>query len=137
MIVAAIEEVIQFPLRAAIFEAGAVGVVTAAIDFAGAAVFKRAAFGLNIHHAGRAEAVLRRQGAGDELHGIHEARVQFLAETGDALGKEHIVDAVLKVRMFAAHMQAAVRRRVLRHARSTEDNLTEGRIASLRSRFDL
>ena len=137
VIVAAVNEVIQFPLRAAEFKAWANCVVTAAVDFRRATVVKRAALGLDVHDARRAEAILRGQRAGDELHRIHETRIKLQSESRYAFRQQHVVDAILQIRVLAAHMQFAARRIVPRHARRAQDDLAHRRVAALRFGFDL
>ena len=68
---------------------------------------------------------------------IHEARVQFLAETGDAFGQQDVVDAVLDVRVFASQVQVAVGGGVLRHAGRPQQHLVERGVLALRQRGDL
>ena len=63
---------------------------------------------MDIHHASRAEAILRRQGTGDEMQRVDNARAQFLSKTRNAFWQEHIVNSILKVGMLAAKMQPAV-----------------------------
>ena len=47
-----------------------------------------------------------------------KARIEFLAEPGDALGQEHVVDAELQIRVLAPDVQLPVR--VLRESRDPE-----------------
>jgi hypothetical protein len=56
-----------------------------AIQSERAAGIQGAGLGLDVDDPGRAQAVLRRQRAGDQRHGIGEARLQRLAEDIDAL----------------------------------------------------
>ena len=123
MVVAAVNEIVELPLRAAVFKTGPKGVVTAAIKGDCAAGIERAVLGLNIHDPRRAEAVLGGQRAGDQLDVLDEARIQFQAKPGDAFGQQHAVNAVLQIAVLAAHMQIPVLRRILRHAGKTGDDL--------------
>ena len=54
-----------------------------------------------------------------------EAGVELQAEARDALGQEHVVDAVLQVRMLAADVQVAVGRRILGDAGRAQEHLVE------------
>ena len=68
---------------------------------------------------------------------LHEARIELQAEPGDAFGQQHVVDAVLQVRVLAADVQVAVRRRILGHARRAQEHLVEGRVGPLGQVEDL
>ena len=81
----------------------------------------RAAFGRDVDDACRAIAVLRRQRAGEELHAFDDVRVEALAESGDAFGNDHAVDAVLQVGMIATYVQLAVG--ILHDARRLQQDL--------------
>ena len=137
VVVAAVKVVVEFSIRAAVFKARTNRVITAAIHFRRAAVLKRAALGLDVNDARRAETVLRRQRAGNELHGVNETRIKFEAETGNAFRQQHVVDAILQVRVFAANVQAIGGGVVLRHAGRAQDHLAERRVATLRGRVNL
>ena len=52
-------------------------------------------------------------------------------------GQQHVVDAVLQVRVFAANVQVSVHCRILRDTRRAQDHLIERRVVALRLRFDL
>ena len=137
VVVAAVNEVVELPLRSAVLETGAEGVVTAAVHANFAARLEDAALGLNIHDARRAEAVLRGQRAGDKLHALDKARVQFQPKPGNAFGQQDVVDAILQIGVLAADVQIAILRRILRHARRAQDQLIERRVGSLWFRGDL
>ncbi len=79
----------------------------------------------DVDHRRRAQAVLRRQRAVEQLHGLDRARIETLAEAADRLGNDHAVDAVLQVRVVAAHVQAAVG--ILHHARRLQQHLVHRR----------
>src|SRR5262249_18497387 len=99
VIVAAVQVVAYFSLRTAVFKTWIQRVVGAAVHPHFAAGLERAAFGVDVHDTRGAEAILRGQRAGDEAHGIREARAEFRSETGDAFGQKHVVDAILQVRV--------------------------------------
>ena len=82
-------------------------VETAHVDGSFVAGEDSAVFCVNIDHTGRAKPELCGQSAGHERNVIGEASLEFLAETRDALGYQHVVDAVLQVRVFAADMKLA------------------------------
>ena len=56
---------------------------------------------MNVDYPGVAKAELRRKRAGDERNAICKTRLEFLSESGNAFRQEHIVNAVLQVRVFA------------------------------------
>ena len=58
-------------------------------------------------------------------------------KSGDAFRQQHVVDAILQVRVLAAHVQVTVHRRILRHARRAQDDLVERRVGALRQGHDL
>ena len=124
----AIDEISQLPGGAARFQAGFRRVKAAAEHIGLTAVFERAALGVDVHDARGAEPILGRQRPGDELHAADEAGVEFQAESRDAFGQQHVVDAVLQVRMFPPDMQVAVGGRILGHSRRAQDDLVERRV---------
>ena len=128
----AVQEVIPFPLRAAVFKTRPQRVIAAAVHFRFTAVLERAALRMDVHDASGAKAISRRQRTGDQLHGVHETRVELQAKPRDAFRQQHVVDAILQVGVLAAHMQITVHRRILRHARRTQDDLVKRRIGALR-----
>ena len=123
-------EVIAEPAGGALeFARGTVGVVAAAVDADLVALVERAALGVHVHDAGGAEAVLRGERAGQDLEAVHEAGVEFLAEAGDALGQQHVVDAVLEVGVLAADVELAVG--VLGEAGRAQEGLVERGVRAL------
>ncbi len=112
---ATVHEVVQLALGAAIFEARPERVVGAAVHRCFAALIERPALGVDIDHTGGAKAVLGRQRSGDEVQIVHETRVQFLAEAGDALGQKHVIDPILQISVLTPYVQLA--QRILCHAR--------------------
>ena len=135
VVVAAVEKVVQLPLGTAIGETRAEGVVGAAIDRRRAPLIKAPALRLDVHHARRAQPVFRGQRPGDEPQALHEARIQFLAETRDAFRQHDVIDAVLQVRVFPAHMDLA--QRIRRHARGAQQQLIEPAVLPRRQRLQL
>ncbi len=119
--------------RAAVFEARLDLVVAAAVDRDVPAVLE-AALGGDVDHAGRAQAVLGRQGAGDQLDVGGQARAQGLAEHRKALGQDHVVQPVLHVGVVAADMQLA--EGVLHHARRLQDHLVQRHVLAARQDVD-
>ena len=77
---------------------------------------------------------MRLQGAGNQRHGIGEARLQRLAEDIDPLRQLHSVDPVLQIGVIAAHMDLP--ERILRDPRSLEQQLIQRLIVALRLRLD-
>ena len=100
--------------------------VAAAGDADAAAVAQvMAALRGDVDHRRRAQAVLRRQRAIEQLHVVDRARIEALAEAADRLGDDHAVDAVLQIRVVAAHVQAAVG--ILHHAGRLQQHLVQRR----------
>src|SRR5208282_1065920 len=95
------------------------------------ALVESAGLRLDVNDPRGPETVLRGEGAGDELHALHEARVELEAEPGDALGEKHVVDPVLEVRVLAAHVQVAVGCGVLGDARRAQEDLIERGVLAL------
>ena len=124
------------PDRTAIVETGRDCSVAAAIDADAAAVVEGIGPGLDVDHAGGAQAILRRQRAGDQRHVSDQRGIEDLAEAADAVRHHDSVDTILQVRVFVAHMEIAARRGILRHSRCLQQNLVERRIGPLRQRLD-
>ena len=87
-------------------EAGLNGAQRAAMDAEGGAVFQ-ARFGGDVDDACRAQAILRGQRAGDEVHLVDQAGAERLAEHRYALGQDHPVQAVLHAVMLVADVELA------------------------------
>ncbi|WP_293382355.1 hypothetical protein [Phenylobacterium sp.] len=119
--------------RAAVLDRGLDHPVAAAVDTHLAGVVE-AALGGDVDDAGVADAVLRGQGAGDQVDIGGEARRQRLAEHLQALGQDDVVQAELDVAVVAADVQLA--EAVLRHARRLQDHLIELRIGAGRQVVD-
>ena len=70
-----------------------------------------------------------RQGAGQKIDVTGKPGVQHLAETGNPLGQDNPVNAVLNISVVTPHMQLA--ERVICHAGRLEQDLVEGRVFAL------
>jgi hypothetical protein len=90
--------------------------------------------GLDVDDAGGAEAVLRRQRAGDQRDRIGQPGLQRLAEDIDSLGQLHAVDAELQVRVVAAHVELP--ERILSDSGSLQQQLVERCVVTLRLGVD-
>ncbi len=121
------------PPGAAVFGAGLVHVVTAAIDRHVAAGLE-AALGGDVDDPGGAQAILRRQGAGEQVDVGRQAGAEGLAEHRQALGEDHIVQPVLDVVVVAADVQLA--ERILGRARRLQDDLVELDVLAARQVVD-
>ncbi len=104
------------------------GILDARLDLAVAAAIEgnrpaalNAALGRDIDDPGGAQAVLGRQGAGDQRHPIRQPGTQGLAEYRKALRQNDAVDPVLNAVVLAADMQLAIA--VLRHAGRLQHHL--------------
>ena len=75
------------------------------------------------------KAVLGRKRSGDQGNVVEKARIEFLAKPGQSFGDQHVIDAILKIGMFAAHVELP--KGILRHARSAQQSLVERGIVSL------
>src|ERR1700691_6176720 len=122
--------------RAAIFDARLHRVVAAAIDAGRAAGRETAALGLDIDHAGGAQPVLRRQGAGDQLDRAGEPCTEALAEEADAFRQQYAVDAVLHVGVLVADVELGVFGAVLVDAGRLQQHLAERGIGAAGQRLD-
>ena len=132
---AAREVIVPVSAAAAVLKTRVDRVEASAVKTDLAAGIERAVLGVHVDDARSVEAVLRRQRARDERDAIEKTRVKFLAETGDAFGDEHIVDAVLQIRVLAADVELA--EGILRDAGRSQEGLVEGRVFALRLRLDL
>src|SRR5439155_2875958 len=94
--------IVEFPGDAAVFDTRHDGVETSAIHRGFALLEDGAVLRVNVDYASRAKAELRRQRPGDQRNVIGETRLQFLTETGNASRQEHVIDAVLQIRMLPA-----------------------------------
>ena len=88
-----------------------------------------AGLGLDVHHAGGLEPILRRQRTGDQRHAVGKAGLERLAEHRQPLRQFDAVEPVLHVGMLAAQVDLA--ETVLRHAGGLEQHLVERRVVSL------
>ena len=128
-------EILGLADRAAIFSRCREGAVAAAIDADATAVVEGVGLGLDVEHAGGAQAVLGRQRAGNQRHAADDSGVDDLSESADAVRQHDAVDAILQVGVLVADVQVAARSRILRYARSLQQRLVERRIGALRQRF--
>ena len=85
--------------------------------------------GFYFDHPRLAVAVLGRQGAGQKVDLLGKPGVQRLAETGNPLGQDNPVNAVLNISVVASHMKLA--ERVIGHAGRLEQYLVEGGVFPL------
>ena len=97
-------EILRLPDRAAIFDKRRDGSVAAAIDADFAGVVEGVRPGLNVQHACRTLAKLRRQRAGQERQAADDAGVEDLPEGSDAVGEHDAVDAILNIGVLVADM---------------------------------
>ena len=111
--------------RAAVFGARMQCLVAPAIHRDQAAGGEQPTLGLDVDDARGAEAVLRRQGAGDQVEGVGEARAQALAEKAQPRGEADPVDPELRRLHLVADMNAAGGFSVLAHTRCLQDDLVE------------
>src|ERR1700691_2021287 len=122
--------------RPAIFDARLHRVVAAAVDAGRAAGREAAALGLDIDHAGCAQPVLRRQGAGDQLDRTGEPCAEALAEEADAFRQQYAVDAVLHVGVLVADVEFGVLGAVLIDAGRLQQHLAERSVGAAGQRLD-
>jgi hypothetical protein len=85
--------------------------VAAAIDTdaTATAVVEGVGPGLDIQHAGRTQAILRRQRAGEQGKAADDAGIEDLPEGADAVGQHDAIDAILNIGVLVADMQFAAR----------------------------
>ena len=115
--------VIQLPGHTAVLNAWHYRVEASAIDRCFALLENGAVLCVDIDHAGRAKSELCGQSASNERNAVREAGLQFQAETGNTFRHEHVVDAVLQIRVFAADMK--LRERILRDTGKTQHRLVK------------
>ena len=83
--------------------------MAAAIDTDAAAIVEGVRLGLDVQHARRALAKLRRQRAGEQCKAADDAGVEDLSEGADPIREHDAVDAILNIAMLVAHVQFATR----------------------------
>ena len=127
-------EIVDRAGAAAILKGRLHPVVRAARDRGLGAGIGRARLERDVDDAGRAEAVLRRQRAGDQRQLWANRGVRALAEQRQAFGQLHAVEPVLQVAVVAADMDLA--EAVLHHAGRAQQHLVERRILALRDGLD-
>src|SRR6202030_4158799 len=103
--IAAGDIVVGLALNPAIFEARRDSLPAAAVDADAAAGQRRSALGSDVDDAGRMQAVLSRQRAGEQAHVADEGGLKYLREAGDAVGQQNSVDAILNVAMLVEDMK--------------------------------
>ena len=135
--IAAGDEIFGISLDPAIFEAGRDGLTAAAVDADAAAGKRRSALGSDVDDAGRMQAILRRQRAGEQLHVADEGRLENLREAGNAIGQQNSVDPVLNVAVLVADVKIALARRILVDARKLQREVAELNGVSLRDILDV
>ena len=118
---------------AAVLEARLVGPVAAAIGGHRAAVLEPA-LGADVDDAGGLQAVLGRQGAGDQAEAVDQARTERLAEHRNSLRQDDAVQPVLDAVVVVAHVVLA--EAVLHHARQLQDHLVQLLVLAPRLRLD-
>ena len=129
------EEILGLTDLAAIFEARREGLPRAAIDAHSPAVEGIVA-GLDVEHAGGAQAKLRRQRAGDERYVADQRGIEKRAEAGNAVRQHDAVDADLHIGVLVANVKAAAGGGILRHAGSLQEYLFDRLIVAPRKRLD-
>ena len=128
VVVACVRKVAEIAAGAAGLDARAHGAEAPSVERGLAALVEPAGLRLDVDDPRTCGSRTGPGGARDQLHALDESRIELEPESGDAFGKEHVVDAVLEIGVFAAHVQVAVRRRVLGDARRAQENLAERRV---------
>ena len=88
----------------------------------------------DVDDARGAQAVLRRQGAGEQRKRVGEPGRQDLAEQGQPFRQLNAVEPVLQAAVVAAHMDLA--EAVLHHAGRAQQHLVQRRVLALRGVLD-
>ena len=127
-------EIVDRAGAAAVGEGGLRIVARAAGDGGLGAGVGRAGFQGDVDDARGVQAVLGRQGAGEQRHLVGVARGQDVVEQRQALGQLHAVEPVLHVAVVAAHVDLA--ETVLHHAGRAQQHLVQGRVLALRDVLD-
>ena len=113
---------------------GSTVAVTAAVHATRAAGLQQAALGGQIDDAGSAQAVLRRQRAGDQTHRSMRRGSSDCPKTLMPSGRMMPFETILQAVVFATNVELA--ERVLRHFRCLHDDLIEQRVVTARGRGD-
>ena len=119
------DEAVDVAAVEAVFEAGLDLPVGAAIDPHRPGILELR-LGGDVHHPRGAQAVLGRQGPGDQRHLARKPGAEGLAEHAEPLGQDHPVQPVLEAVVLPAHVQLA--ETVLGHTRGLQHHLVQGDI---------
>src|SRR5213075_3173372 len=122
--------IVEFPGDAAVLDTRHDRVETSAIHGGFALLKDGAVLRVNVDYASRAKAELRRQRAGDERDVVSETRLEFLTETGNAFRQQHVIDAVLQIRVLTADVKLP--ERILSGGRKTQHGLVKRRVFTSR-----
>src|SRR5258706_6195889 len=98
------DEVIELTIRAAELNGGLDGVVASAVEGKLVALERLAGFCGDVHDAGRVEAKLRRQTAGNQRGGVDQSSIELLSKAVQRLRKQNAVHSIGKVGVFAANV---------------------------------
>jgi len=120
---AAAEKIFGAPGRAAVLDVRIVGMAAADIGANLAAVVEFPS--RDVDNARRTQPVLRRQGTGDHREAPSPAGVQELAERAEPVGQQDAVDPIGHVGVLVAHMDLALRLRVLGDAGRLQQHLAQ------------
>src|SRR5258707_14754300 len=117
----ACDEIVLVPRHTAVLKTRHNGVEASAIDRCVALLENGGVLRVDIDYAGVAKSKLCRQRAGNKRNVVREAGLQYLAKTRNTFRDQHVVDAVLQIRVFAADMKLS--ERILRDTRETQHRL--------------
>src|SRR4029077_17918433 len=126
--------IIQFPRHTAVLKTRPNGVEASAINRCIGLLENGAALSVNVDHARVAKSELCGQRAGNQRNVVREAGLQYLAKTRNTLRQEHVVYAILQVRVFTADMKLP--ERILRDTRETQQRLVKRRVFTFGLRLE-
>src|SRR5258708_27377565 len=98
---------------------------------------RRPAFGGDVDDAGGMQAVLRGHRPGDQPHAADERTLKNLRETGNAVGQQNSIDAILNIAVLVADVKIARARRVLSNAWKLHDQIAQLNGVCLRDLLDI
>src|SRR5882672_10483085 len=130
-------EILGIALDPAIFEARRNGLSAAAIKADAATCQCRPALGGDVDDAGRMQAILGRQRAGDQPHAADEGALENLRETRNAVGQQDSVDPILNIGVLIADMKIARALGVLVDAWKLQDQVAQLNGVCLRDLLDI
>ena len=98
-------------------------------------IVRGALFNVNVDYTTGSETELSGERTGDQVNALHPVGINFLAEPGDPLRNQDVINTKLEVSMFATDVELPIR--ILGYSRHPQNDLIERSIRTLRLRLNL